>query len=137
MSKKVYRTAQGKTVDLGALQLQNEDVRAVGNMGINARGDKLNANNKSVEGRSSRIGKQYKKQIRDKVQDYGVPTGSVKNKTIGKHREVDATPVKNVEEPTPVIEDPAVKASGLAGAIARAKETPEPVSQEQEGVTKI
>ena len=31
MTKQVYKTAQGKTVDMGALRLQNENVRAVGN----------------------------------------------------------------------------------------------------------
>jgi predicted amidohydrolase len=43
MSKKIYKTAQGKIVDLGALQVQNETVRAVGNMNVNARGDRLDA----------------------------------------------------------------------------------------------
>lgn len=36
-----YRTAQGKQLDFEALRLQNEEVRAVGNMNVNARGDKL------------------------------------------------------------------------------------------------
>ena len=43
MTKKVYRTAQGRLVDLGALEVQNEHIRAVGNMNVNARGDKLDA----------------------------------------------------------------------------------------------
>jgi hypothetical protein len=41
MSQKIYKSAQGKVVDLGTLMLQNESVRAVGNMGVNARGDVL------------------------------------------------------------------------------------------------
>ena len=45
MTRKVYRTANGKMVDLGALQLQNENVRAVGNMGVNARGDIIDSGN--------------------------------------------------------------------------------------------
>ena len=39
MTQKIYRTAQGKVVDLGAMMVQNETVRAVGNMKANARGD--------------------------------------------------------------------------------------------------
>lgn len=62
MSKKIYRTAQGKTVDMGALQLRNEDVRAVGNMSVNARGDRINAENKTVESRNSKMNKSYSKQ---------------------------------------------------------------------------
>ena len=46
MTSKVYRTAQGKSVDLGTIMLQNEHVRAVGNMNVNARGDKLDQNNR-------------------------------------------------------------------------------------------
>ena len=32
---KMYRSSQGKGIDLGALLLQNETVRAVGNMNVN------------------------------------------------------------------------------------------------------
>ena len=37
----VYRSARGKEVDMGKLALQNELTPAVGNMSVNARGDKL------------------------------------------------------------------------------------------------
>jgi len=39
--KKIYRSAQGKTIDMDALRLKNEEVIAVGNMKVNARGDEL------------------------------------------------------------------------------------------------
>ena len=45
MTSKIYRSAQGKSIDLGTIMLQNETVRAVGNMKVNARGDKLDNNN--------------------------------------------------------------------------------------------
>ena len=48
MTKDVYRTAQGKPLDMGALRLQNEQVRAVGNMKVNARGDIVNDNNEVI-----------------------------------------------------------------------------------------
>ena len=69
MTKKVYRTAQGKTVDLGAIQLQNENVKAVGNMGVNARGDKVDAQNKSIDSRNASVNRHYKKQTRTNVSD--------------------------------------------------------------------
>ena len=62
MTRKIYRSAMGKEVDLGALLLQNEHVRAVGNMNVNARGDKLDSENRVVETRSQTVQKQYKKQ---------------------------------------------------------------------------
>jgi hypothetical protein len=55
MTNKVYRSAQGKTVDLGALMLQNETVRAVGNMNVNARGDRIDEQGNSVATRSEQI----------------------------------------------------------------------------------
>lgn len=74
MSKKIYRTAQGKTIDLGALQLQNETVKAVGNMGVNARGDKVNEKNNVIEGRNASTARQYKKQIsKTNISDDVVP----------------------------------------------------------------
>ena len=39
MTRKVYKSAMGQPIDLGALLLQNEQDRAVGNMNVNARGD--------------------------------------------------------------------------------------------------
>ena len=45
MTNEVYQSANGKKVDMGALRLQNEKVRAVGNMRVNARGDVINDNN--------------------------------------------------------------------------------------------
>jgi hypothetical protein len=55
MTSKVYRTAQGKIVDLGALQSQNENVRAVGNMQVNARGDKIDANGQVISSRAQQV----------------------------------------------------------------------------------
>lgn len=55
MTNKVYRSAQGKMVDLGTIILQNEHVRAVGNMKVNARGDKIDSLNQVIETRTERI----------------------------------------------------------------------------------
>jgi hypothetical protein len=38
---KIYRSAQGKPVDMDAMRLRNEEEIAVGNMKVNARGDEL------------------------------------------------------------------------------------------------
>jgi len=38
---KVYRTMQGKDIDLDKLRIRNEAVLAVGNARMNARGDEL------------------------------------------------------------------------------------------------
>ena len=63
VGKKVYRSSQGKSVDLGALLLQNETVRAVGNMGVNARGDRIDIKNKVIDTKAKISQRAYNKQI--------------------------------------------------------------------------
>lgn len=55
MTSRVYKTSQGQTIDLGALILKNEKVRAVGNMKVNARGDSLDGENKSIDTKSRQL----------------------------------------------------------------------------------
>ena len=62
MTNNIYRTAQGKVVDMGRLTLQNEKVRAVGNMKVNARGDMVDDMNRVISTKSEQVNKQYKKQ---------------------------------------------------------------------------
>jgi len=65
MTKQIYKTAQGKAVDMGKLMLQNEDVRAVGNMKVNARGDMIDDKNQIVQTKPQQVNQQtYNKQTR-------------------------------------------------------------------------
>lgn len=49
--KKVYRTANGKTVDMDLLRQRNELTPAVGNARVNARGDELGPGGKIIRTR--------------------------------------------------------------------------------------
>jgi hypothetical protein len=49
--KTVYRTMQGKEIDMGKLVNQNETTIAVGNMRVNARGDRIGPGGKIVQTR--------------------------------------------------------------------------------------
>ena len=53
----------GRVVDLGALMLENENVRAVGNMNVNARGDTVDGANRVIETRNKQVQKHYKQQV--------------------------------------------------------------------------
>jgi hypothetical protein len=77
MTSKTYRTAQGKVVDLGSIQLRNEHVRAVGNMSVNARGDRIDAHNKPIDSRNNQLARQYKRQTTN-VSDTPVQTQAPK-----------------------------------------------------------
>ena len=62
MTNKVYRSAMGKTVDMGALVLRNEHTRAVGNQKVNARGDVLDGTNRIIDRKTQQAQRQYKRQ---------------------------------------------------------------------------
>ena len=145
---KMYRSSQGKGIDLGALLLQNENVRAVGNMGVNARGDRIDNKGKSIDSRVQQKKRQYNKQIgpQDVVpaensssdisnSQYVLPE-VVEQKPVAKTVVTKKTPTKKtvkktVKKTTPVIDESIIdvepkaeakpKTSGLADAIARAK----------------
>ena len=67
MTKDIYKSSRGKAVDMGALRLQNEKVRAVGNMKVNARGDAVNEQNQPVQSRPQQVHNQYQKQVQAKT----------------------------------------------------------------------
>jgi hypothetical protein len=62
MTRKIYKSAMGKTVDLGSLILQNEQVRAVGNMGVNAAGDVVDSTNRVIDQRNRQVQRQSHRQ---------------------------------------------------------------------------
>ena len=57
--KRMYRSMQGRMIDIEKLRTTNEDVRAVGNMNVNARGDVLGVGGKVVTSKAQVIQKYY------------------------------------------------------------------------------
>jgi len=125
MTKKVYRTAQGRIVDLGALEAQNEHVRAVGNMNVNARGDKLDADGQVISTRSQQVNRNL---------DRATNTAAGPIPTSNRAQKEDAAAARAAEQEkieqaraqrqalreqgaAPPVEQPGV---GLAAAMARA-----------------
>ena len=132
MSKKIYRTAQGRIVDFGALQAQNEQVRAVGNMQVNARGDKLDADGNVISTRAQQVNRNLDRTTN--TAPGPIPTSSraqtIADKDAADKEEADKEKleqarlqrqalraqgaVSQVEQPT----------AGLAAAMARAAKQP-------------
>jgi hypothetical protein len=79
-NKKMYRTMQGRLVDIDRLRASNENVPAVGNMNVNARGDVLGPRGKIAKTKEQ-VMKQY----------YQTPKGKA-----------DDTPIQKVPEPKPI-----------------------------------
>lgn len=124
MTRKIYRTAQGRQIDLGSLQLQYENIRAVGNMGVNSRGDLLDADNRPISTRNQQVAKQYQRQVTN-VSDTPMPSSrrpaAIKADIPAPPEDFDDTFEKI--EPANVVEpQDSTPPSGLAAAIARARE---------------
>jgi len=124
MTSKVYRSAQGKSVDLGTIMLQNEHVRAVGNMNVNARGDKLDQNNQVVETKPRQIQKQNARTTNvsaDPVQHSAAKTKRAKKeKAPAESRRVVRTPAPEA----PVVAQPPAPAPEVVET-----PTPTPIAQ--------
>jgi len=127
MTNKMYKTAQGQTVDIGALILQNENVRAVGNMNVNARGDLIDGNNQVIDQKNRQIQRQNKRQTQSQT-DVTPPAVRVTNTVAAKRMQAEQQKQEAlkgldiddlIQEPAPVTED--VPASGLEAAMARAR----------------
>ena len=98
--KRMYRTMQGRMVDIEKLRAANESVQAVGNMNVNARGDVLGPGGTVVTAKETVI-KKYYEQPKGMVSD--TPT---KGKPMPAPKQ---EPVKTVQKMTPVATKPAPK----------------------------
>ena len=152
MTKKQYRSAMGKTDDMGSLLLQNESVRAVGNMGVNARGDVINGNNKIIE-KKSRLVQRHNRRSTN-VSNTPVATSTT---ALRKSQSAEMSPVasedtftdlpddNDIVAETVVAESPvAVPLGGLASAIARSRtvqqeleKNPRQLAKQTPGVRKL
>ena len=139
----------GKPVDMGALFLQNENIRAVGNMNSNARGDILDSANRVVETKTRQAQRKYRRQT-------NVTAGQTTNDTLNAKQQsmesvVEVTDTFNdllQDEPetplaVPVAENKVAPRSGLAAAIARSREVKQELEKtarqraQEQGLKKI
>lgn len=94
---KSYKSAMGKTVDMGALMARNENVRAVGNMKVNARGDDIDSTGRIIKPVTSKVNQAYAKTV-------GNRSGQVVNKKPQPESQIKADAVK-LPEPKVVEEE--------------------------------
>ena len=151
MTQRIYKTAQGKAVDLGAIMLKNENTLAVGNMSVNARGD-LVAPTGVVTPRA--------KVVSASIEDQIVKPKKEKPVTSKRAAKAEAKASNHVATPAPAVEfspadtaHPVVKETpeeqvnklaGLAAAIAKTKVVqqeeltpPSKAARKNAGVTRL
>lgn len=144
MTNNVYRTAQGKMVDMGSITLQNELVRAVGNMNVNARGDRVNGDNKVIDSRNRQVQRQVQRQSNMSSVPAHSSTVTAKQSRVEQPVETVVEETADVAQPDTLIEEilalpeevvvavspepvdlavdqAAIPAGGLAAALAKAK----------------
>ena len=63
---KSYRSAMGKSVDMGALLAKNENTRAVGNMKVNARGDSIDSQGRVITPVTAKVNQSYANTVGNK-----------------------------------------------------------------------
>lgn len=80
--RKLYRTMQGRMVDIEKLRASNENVKAVGNMSVNARGDILGAGGQIIKSKEDQM-KEY----------YDAPKGQVSDARTRTVRESRPQPI--------------------------------------------
>lgn len=147
MTQKIYKTARGKIVDMGALMLKNEQVRAVGNMDVNARGDRIDAHGNVIDSKNRQVQRQIQRQTTAAPQEHFSSTQAVRQAQAAKAAGATApsTPPAPVAPVAPTVADlipgldsaPAVKeatetSEGLAGALIRAKKNKETKTSDTE-----
>ena len=106
--KRMYRTMQGRMVDIEKLRAANENVQAVGNMNVNARGDILGPGGQIATKKETVI-KKYYEQPKGMVDDTPARTKPVPapktppKQTVQTMTPVTKTEVKQKPAPEPVV----------------------------------
>lgn len=90
---KVYKTMQGKLIDMEKLMRQNELMPAVGNVRVNARGDELGLGGKIIKRREDNVQEYYDRSQKAKQKEapvketaeYSVQEAGAKTNKRGKN----------------------------------------------------
>lgn len=139
MTQNVRRTAQGQNIDMGALILKNEHVRAVGNMNVNARGDVIDAFDRPVDPKTAQLERQRRRE-QTNVRDLPVQSKSSKTQAP-QTKAVVPTPPEDFDDDfdKTALESSPVKIHSLAEAIAKARQIQQTVVSPpaETGITKI
>jgi hypothetical protein len=59
----IYKTAQGKRLDMSVLARKNERTRAVGNMSVNARGDTIDSQGRIIVPVTKKVSDKYQRTV--------------------------------------------------------------------------
>jgi len=137
---KIYKSARGKMIDMDRLKLAQENTIAVGNMKVNARGDKVGAGGEVVTGRNQIMDTAYA--VQDNFPPYS-PNDPVRVKQHQAITEANkAQELQNlvsnstVATPTPEAVVPAARGN-LANSVAKPTAVTQQPAAKTTGPTRI
>ena len=138
----LHRTANGKTVDMAALRSKNQNVRAVGNMNVDAAGNTLDSNNQVIADSTRRVNSIYNKTkvnpgaAKRNTVPSPASTQQVVSQSLESYPPVPSVPHAHVPSPAPVpapVSAPTLTQLILAEAAAeesKAQHLPEIIKEE-------
>ena len=136
----------GKPVDLGALFLQNEHTRAVGNMNVNARGDILDSANRVVETKTRQAQRKYRRQTNVTAGPASTNSQQEMSQAVDVSDTFSDLPQDepdSIPESVNTVNQSTAPRGGLASAIARSREVKQELEKtarqraQEQGLKKI
>jgi len=119
----LHKTSRGAVIDIDRLKLANENVIAVGNSGMNARGD-LVKGNKVIKSREQVMQETYNlsgnnivRDVKNKNKDKAIQPDNVSSQMVNPYEErLNSTAETKTVNPTPSTDSPR---GGLANAVQK------------------
>lgn len=99
-----YRSALGRTIDMGQIAAKNEHVRAVGNMNVNARGDTIDSHGKVVVPVTKKVGEAYQRTVANRAANL-IRQKNGSGPVEAKPDEIE-TPVESPIAAAPIVAEP-------------------------------
>jgi hypothetical protein len=135
MNKRVYKTANGRTINIDAIIAQNEESIAIGNMRVNARGDELGPGGKVSKTKEKVMQEYYKLNTPVASDHIPKPREEVKPDLIDDWIE-PITPKQTTE---PIVEE-SISTNPLRGSLANSvakTQSPKEAESKKSGPSRI
>ena len=129
MSKRVYKTANGRTINIDAIISQNEESIAVGNMKVNARGDELGPGGKILRTKDKVMQDYYK--LNTPVASDFTPTPREEVKKDLLDDWVEPVISQQPEELNQLVSETPISAKSLRGSLANSIAKPQPIKESE------
>jgi hypothetical protein len=92
---KIYKTAKGVPIDMATLVEKNKNTSAIGNMGVNANGDKVGKGGEIIQTSKERVQEYYQENKNTTRESVSIKDSADKAKSIPLDKEESKSPTSN------------------------------------------